>query len=70
MNERKIHWKSWPSMSMAKNIGGLGFKDLEIFNNALLTKQVWRMVMKSDALWARVLKGIYFHNGKIMEAKK
>ena len=35
-DERKIHWKSWFAMTMAKNLGGLGFKDLEMFNNALL----------------------------------
>ena len=70
MNERKIRWKSWLLMLMAKKMGGLGFKNLEMFNNALLAKQCRRMVMEPDALWARVLKGIYFLNGEIMKARK
>ena len=50
MDERKNHWKSWLSMTMVKNIGDLGFKDLEVFNNALLSKQCWRIVMEPNAL--------------------
>ena len=38
LEERKIHWKSWLSMTMAKSHGRLGFKDLEVFNMALLAK--------------------------------
>ena len=46
-------------MTMAKSLGGLGFKDLEVFNLALLAKQSWRLVKEPEALWARVLRGIF-----------
>ena len=36
--EGKIHWESWIKMTMAKYLGGLGFKDLKVFNKALLGK--------------------------------
>ena len=36
--ERRIHWKSWMKLTMAKSLRDMSFKDLVLFNNALLTK--------------------------------
>lgn len=37
--ERKLHCLSWYHMCLSKFQGGMGFKQLEFFNLALLTKQ-------------------------------
>lgn len=49
--------------------GGIGFKDLQNFNVALLAKQLWRLITEPNALMCRVLKQKYYPKGNLLEAK-
>lgn len=67
--ERKTAWVAWDDMTMPKYKGSLGFRDLEIFNLALLAKQAWRILQEPDSLSARILKAVYFPSSDILSAE-
>lgn len=56
-------------MCQSKTRGGLGFRGLSSFNQALVAKQSWRIIQAPDSLVARVMKRRYFRHSDFMEAK-
>lgn len=56
LNGKKLCWRAWSKLKYPKELGGLGFKDLTLFNKALLAKQAWRILENPDLLIARFLK--------------
>ena len=62
---RKTQWRAWNKITEPKSLGGLGFRDFRVFNQALLARQAWRLLSNPDNLCARVLKAKYYPNGKL-----
>jgi hypothetical protein len=48
----------------------MGFKDLTLFNQAMLGRQGWRLLTEPNSLCARVLKGRYFPYSDFWHAPK
>lgn len=63
---RHMHWLRWDRMTDHKSTGGMGFRDLHLFNKSMLGKQGWRLMTRPESLCARVLKGRYYHDGEFM----
>lgn len=65
-----MHCCKWEKMCFPKSLGGLNFRDVEGFNQALIAKKVWRIVVNPKSLVSRFLKGIYFSNSDILLAEE
>ncbi|XP_074306059.1 uncharacterized protein LOC141641287 [Silene latifolia] len=66
---KKIPWIAWEKMCRSKEHGGLGFRDFQLFNKALLGKQGWRLMTEDTSLMARVIRGKYFADRGFLEAE-
>ncbi|CAA7023512.1 unnamed protein product [Microthlaspi erraticum] len=67
--KKKMCWVAWKKLTRSKKDGGLGFRDVEAFNDALLAKLSWRILTNPNCLLARVLKGKYFRYTSFLEAR-
>ncbi|KAK3229701.1 hypothetical protein Dsin_001582 [Dipteronia sinensis] len=47
---KKMYWASWKRLCGNKNAGGLGFRNISVFSQALLTKQGWRLIKFPNSL--------------------
>lgn len=68
-DEKKHHWVGWDRMTLPKEQGGLGFRDLHSFNMAMLARQVWRLIQAPESLCARVLRAKYYPDGDLFSAR-
>lgn len=55
---------------MPKDMGGMDFRDLTDFNTAMLTKITWRLQNENESIWSRIMNGLYYPRGGLVNAKK
>ena len=65
-----MHWLSKDTLCTSKDHGGLGFRDLHLFNLAMLARQGWRILTNPDSLYARVLRAKYFPDGDLLKVQE
>uniref|UniRef100_A0A803P1E8 RNase H type-1 domain-containing protein n=1 Tax=Cannabis sativa TaxID=3483 RepID=A0A803P1E8_CANSA len=66
--KHKLHWKSWKSLCNSKSIGGLGFRSLKPFNQAMLAKQAWRIHTNQSPLLTQLFKAKYFPRTSFLDS--
>jgi hypothetical protein len=63
----KVHWLAWEKVLMPKCLCGLGFRDMRLFNQALLARQAWRLIQLPDSLCAQLLKSMYYPRRELVD---
>jgi hypothetical protein len=66
--KRNPCWVSWDVCTKPKSLGGLGFRDIELFNLSLLARQAWRLIEGPMTLSARILKAVYYPSMSFLES--
>ncbi|XP_058784562.1 uncharacterized protein LOC131659376 [Vicia villosa] len=56
---KSIHWICWDTVCKPREEGGLGVRNVEIMNAALISKWKWRILTEKEAVWCNVLKARY-----------
>ncbi|KAL9840608.1 hypothetical protein AtNW77_Chr2g0230561 [Arabidopsis thaliana] len=57
--KKKMCWMAWSKMTKSKRDGGLGFKVITNFNDALLSKVSWQILTSPNCLLAKIVLGKY-----------
>jgi hypothetical protein len=65
--KNKVQWIPWELLIKPKSYGGLGFKDLKLFNQALLSHQAMRLIMHPNTMCTRVLKAKYYPQSNLLD---
>ncbi|XP_060959153.1 uncharacterized protein LOC133030431 [Cannabis sativa] len=67
-NRPKTHWQSWKKLCRSKKEGGLGFRSLTHFNQALLAKQAWRILQQPNSTVSKILSARYFPHSSFLDS--
>ncbi|XP_021770497.1 uncharacterized protein LOC110734358 [Chenopodium quinoa] len=67
-DKKRVHWKSWKDLCTLKCLGGMGFRDLKVFNDALLGRQAWWLTCNQDSLLNKVLSAKYYEGKRFVDA--
>lgn len=58
-DHKRHHMINWNTITLPKDMGGLGVRDLKVMNSACMMKMGWALRKGGDSLWSMVLKGKY-----------
>lgn len=58
-NPRGYYPKAWTTVCKLKDMGGLGFMNMELFNSSMITKIGWRLEQDKDSLWYQLMDAKY-----------
>lgn len=61
---------AWSKVCQPKSRVELGFKNLRVFNKALVAKLGWSLVTEDNKLWVRAIKAKYFPYTTFLKGKK
>lgn len=58
-NRKAICFVKWERLTIPKAQGGLGLRNIYMLNQAMVLKNIWKLVTSGDALWVQAMKAKY-----------
>lgn len=68
IEDRKNHWAAWDVLTTSKAKGGIGFRELHLFNLAMLARQWWNLLQNQKLIIFQILKAKYFRRSSLSQA--
>lgn len=56
---KRIPLVAWDDLCQPKKFGGLNIKNCDVWNLAVISKQIWNIAAKKDTLWVKWIDSIY-----------
>lgn len=53
---------AWDALCRPKSVGGLGFRNVMLWNIAFIGKYVWAVATKLDSVWLKWINSVYLKN--------
>ncbi|KAL2929855.1 hypothetical protein RDABS01_035265 [Bienertia sinuspersici] len=69
MNGQKPGYVAWEKVCNSKTEGGLGIKDIALWNTIAVAKFVWQIAEKKDSLWVKWVHSVYIKEKNLWEYK-
>lgn len=65
-----LHLKSWSTLCLPKNVGGLGLRKMKDLNLSLLTKLAWTVQTKEEQIWVKLIRSKYLRGRRSWDAEQ
>jgi hypothetical protein len=65
---RNLSLKSWKSMCLPKDQGGLGFRLMKDVNLSLMSKLGWKLLSNQNSLWVSLFQQKYIRYGNLLSS--
>lgn len=52
LDKHSVNWEKWSFLCQHKTSGGLGFRNIQSFNNELVAKHIWKLVHDQNSLFS------------------
>ncbi|KAJ4805083.1 RNA-directed DNA polymerase (Reverse transcriptase)-related family protein [Rhynchospora pubera] len=59
VGKQKVHLMAWNRICLPKAVGGLGIKELQLQNQALLLRWLWKLYTDRSSLWFLATSSLY-----------
>lgn len=66
-NSLKPRYVAWDKLNEPQNNGGLGIRNVAMWNKSAMGKQVWNIAQKADNLWVKWVSVVYIKGNDRIE---